>query len=281
MTRMSRFTVLLASVLLGLNEATAAPPSTDSLTSEFMQLSGLDYQLQQIPEQVLMGFEQQGRRLPSERRAALRHVIAQAYRADRLKAFVSRELARTARPDVLTKSLAWLRSDLGRRITKLEEAASEPSAVREVQQFARQLQSSPPPQERLRLAERLDRATNSTETQLDLMESTMLGVATAADATLPPQQRLGEERIRTQIARQRAALHTAAQQQVLLSSLFMYRSVSPAELEQYLAFLESEAGKEMYSATNHAFKGALKAAIHRMSRSMMDAIKPPAGRAGT
>jgi hypothetical protein len=105
-----------------------------------------------------------------------------------------------------------------------------------------------------------------------------LGIASAYDATLPAAQRTGVEQIRSQLARQRETLRQPIQNHVMISLLRSYRTLPQEELRQYVEFLESEEGLGFYTQTNIALKGALEISITRVSRAMMDILKPPAGR---
>lgn len=75
------------------------------LVRDVMALSGLQHQIQQIPQQVLAGFDQQGRKLPGEQQAALRHALATSFDATMLDGVIAKNLESSLGPDVLTATL--------------------------------------------------------------------------------------------------------------------------------------------------------------------------------
>jgi len=252
----------------------AGPASPESAIKEVMTLSGMQHTLRQIPQQVVAGFDQQSQKIPAAQQAALRRALGESFDAPMMERHVAKELRETLRPEVTAKTLEWLRTDLGKKITTLEEAAGNPTRVAELQVFAKQLEKTPPPQDRLQLIRRIDMATNASELLLDVTESMMVSIASAYDATLPAQQRTGTDRIRVQVSRERDAWRPQAQTHVLISMLYTYRSLSQTELDQYVAFLETESGLEFYVQSGAALKGAMDLGIHRATRAMMEILKP-------
>lgn len=258
--------------------AWAATDEQKILVRDVIKLSGLQHEIQQLPQQVLAGFDQQGRKLPVEEHTALRQALATSFDAAMLERQITQELEASLRPEIIRATLKWLRSDLGQKVTKLEEAASHPKALEELRAFAKQLEKAPPAQDRIQLIRRIDQASNGTELLLDISESLALSVASAYEATLPAAQRTGLEQIRSQLARQRDTVRQQLQNHVWMSLLRTYRTLPQEELRQYVQFLETEEGLNFYTQSNIALKGALEISITRVSRTMMDILKPPAGR---
>lgn len=248
------------------------------LVQDIMALSGLQHQIQQIPQQVLDGFDQQGQKLPGEQRAALRHALVTSFDATMLERAIAQNLETSLRPSMLTATLTWLKSDLGRTITKLEDAASEPTFQQELRSFATRLEKTPPDNDRIQLIRRIDRASNSTEMLLDISESLGLGVAAAYEETLPAAQRSGLDQLRNQLARSRELRRQQMQNHVWVSMLLTYRTLSQDDLRRYVEFLETEDGLGFYTHAQYAIKDALDISITRISRAMIDILKPPAGR---
>lgn len=277
-TIITRFILQMLLISVFVIPASAVPEDQKVLVREVIKLSGLQHEIQQLPQQVLAGFDQQGRKLPVEQHAALRQALATSFDASIIERQITRELEATLHPEIIKATLKWLRSDLGRKVTKLEEAASSPRTQEELPAFAKQLEKSPPPEDRVRLIRRIDQASNGTELILDISESLAVSIASAYDATLPASQRTGVEQVRRQLARNRDTLRQQVQNYVWISLLRSYRTLPLKELRHYAEFLESEAGLGFYAQANIAFKGALEISIARVSGAMMDILKPPAGR---
>lgn len=275
-----RFVSLLLALLIScsVSPAWTAPSPNDNSIQNLMRLSGLEQQIRQIPSQVVLGFDRQGRKLPVEQHTALRRALTDSFNSSRMERQVFQELQTGLRPEVVERTLAWLRSDLGRKVTLLEEESSGSKAMEELQAFVQQLQKTGPAQDRLQLVRRLDQAANATELMLDVTESMLISTASAYEATLPAAQRVGLDRIRVQISQQRSTWRPQVQNQIVVTMLYTYRSLSLKELEAYVTFLETEHGLEYSSQASAALKHALDLSIHRASGVMMDILKPPAGR---
>jgi len=268
MTTITRTLVSLLTVAYLALPAHAAAPNKEALAKELMKLSGLEQQIRQIPQQILAGFDKDGKKLPPQRYTALRRVLSQAYDAQTLEQHVYRRVHSELNHELATKTLGWLRTDLARKITKLEEQASTPQAIQQMEVFAKKLESSPPSQQRLGLARRIDLATDATELMLDITESSTFGLAMALDATLPPDQRQGEARLRVQMERQRQKLRETYQELSTVNALFTYQSLNDAEVERYVDFLESEVGTQYTTLANTALKDALYEAGTHVNRGM-------------
>lgn len=251
----------------------SAAPGKDALTQELMKLSGLERQIRQIPQQILAGFQKDGKKLPPEQYAALRRLLSEAFDARGLERRVAQRMHHDLSETVMTRALEWLRSEPGRKITRLEEQASTPQALQQMRTFAKQLQTQPPSQERLQLARLIDRATGTTEMALEILETTTFSIAAAVDATLPRDQRQGQDRLRIQIDRQRPKWRETLQEFVLASFLFTYQSLNNADLERYLEFLESDAGRDYSNVAGIALKEALSISIDQVSHGLVEELK--------
>ena len=246
----------------------AEPSSNEALTKELMKLSGLEFQLRQSSQQMLDGLNERRKELPTDQHNALRRALGEAFKAETLERLVSQHIQAHLPRDVAEKTLVWLRTDLGRTITKLEEAASTTQGTQKMQSYAQQLAATPPPPSRLQLARRLDRATRSSETLLTLMEAMELGIAQAADAAEPKERRLGIDRLRVQIERKRPLLREASEQSSIVAMLYAYQSLSDDQLERYRDFLTSEIGRRYITVTTTAVREAHLMAIDKMSRAL-------------
>jgi hypothetical protein len=250
----------------------AAAVDREALVKDLIKLSGLEQQIKQIPQQVLIGFEKDGKKLPPAQYQTLRRMLNQSFNPVALQTHVHKRLRAELDPVVAKKSLEWLKSDLGRRITKLEEAASTPQALKELQGYAAHLKASPPSQERLTLARQVDFATHATENNVEIIEASTFSIAAAMDATLPQDKRQGQDRLRILTDRQRPKWREASQDMTLVSLLYTYQRLTDQELERYVEFLETDIGRQYNNAASDALKDALYVAIERMSQRLTDIL---------
>jgi hypothetical protein len=271
---MSKVTCLLSALLLFASAAAAATDREASL-KDLMKLSGLEQQIKEIPQQVLTGFDKDGKKLPSSQYQRLRRVLNDSFSPKIIQTHVYKRLQTELDPIVMKRSLEWLRSDLGRKITKMEEAASTTSALKEIDAYGKQLKAMPASALRLTLARQIDFASHSTEANLEIQEATAFSIAAALDAMLPDEQRQGQDRLRILMDRQRPKWREALQDLTITTVLYTYQHLSDQELERYVEFLESDMGREYTNTINAALKDALYVSIERVSQSLADILKPP------
>jgi hypothetical protein len=140
------------------------------MAADFMALSGLDNQIHQMPrwyatlvDQVFAGIELGGHRIPGKTKRIVRQTFLDAMDGNVLQEEVRHRLGRELPEDVAKPTVAWLRTDLGRRITALENEASSPETTLQQAAFAMQLQLEPPSPDRMQLTRRLEEATGSSD----------------------------------------------------------------------------------------------------------------------
>lgn len=261
-------------VIAGEPRAPQAPVSTQV---DLMSLSGTRQQIRQIPHQVLTTFDQGSQQVPTTRKAVVRRVISQAFEASHLERRVSVRMAKELPREHSAKVLDWLRSDLGRKISKLEDHGWTPQTVTQREAFAATLRTTPPSPTRLHLMRRLDLATSATETLLEAYEVSAFGSAIAQDSTRPAGERVGEDRIRVQIDLDRQRTRDRSQELVTTTFLFMYQPLSDLELERYVEFMESESGREYQEVATAALKDALYESGEAMSRGLASLLEKSKG----
>lgn len=119
----------IALSLLVSSAAQAQAPPGEAALDELMHQSGLWTQLPQFEATVREGFAAELGKLHQrndEVAEKVRKAVAAAYSGDRLRATVRRELGARLSAEDVAAVLAWLGTDLGVRITALEERAGEP-----------------------------------------------------------------------------------------------------------------------------------------------------------
>ena len=121
----------------------------------------------------------------------------------------------------------------------MEESASTPEKMIEMQQYAMQIQESPPQQERLELIQKLDSATKGTDAGVEVAMNTQMAVAIAIVASLPREQQPTYDQIVSMVEKNRPQMENLIQAQTTVFSLFAYEKASNAEIAQYLSFASS------------------------------------------
>jgi hypothetical protein len=225
--------------------------------------SGIDKQVRQLPllirASVVQALEQDDRikEMPRHTKLAISGSVQQAFSPERFKQTIIKEVKSSMTVKDLDTVLKWLDSPLGKKLTRLEEAASTPETLSEVKKFATRLKQSPPAATRLNILRKLDAAVKATETNVEIAMNTQLAVAFAVVKSLPEEQQGSFEDIAAQLKKNRPQIEAVMKSQTLIFSLYTYQSLSDGELEAYIRFATSPAGVKYHGATISGFKKAL------------------------
>lgn len=260
--RKTFFAFLLA---FACHAALAAEPSRS--VAELMQLSGLWKQVGELQAQIRAGIEEASRedsganRLQAEELRQLMNRAADAYSPEKLRAAVAEELAARLSVADEARVLEWLRSDLGRRFTALEERSADVASQERIEREAAPHAASLP-SARLDRIRRFEKAARVGEAGTDITINTALGVAYGVMLAAPQADPALLGPLRQRLESQRPAINKLMVQRMIEAMAYIYRDVPDEELDKYAEFAESPAGRRYHEASIRAVDTALvKAAI--------------------
>jgi hypothetical protein len=244
--------------------ATATEPQIADPGRELIQRSGLYDQLGQVGPAIEAQIAAQSStsKLPLDARAALGAALREAYAAEPLRESALATLRRGIRSEHYAATHAWLTSERGRSITRLESLASQPEATSEMQGYAASLQRTPPPPDRVALIQELDRATGTSELMLEMINGTF--AATVRGMSAAQGQSISAAEIHAKLHEMRATTQQTVEQAALVSLLFTYRSAPTEELRPYLEFMKSPPGRWYRDLVLDALGAALAQANTRL-----------------
>jgi len=251
----------------------------DAQVEELYTKSGLQKQLDQIPLVLQATLEDASqkdttlRKLPKNINWAIRTLAQKAFAPATLKETILREFRQKLAVEDMKAVLTWLDSPLGKRCTQLEEAASTPQAQAEMQQYAAQLQSSPPTRERVEIFRKFDSATKATESGVEMALNSQIAVTLALLAVLPSEQQKSLDDITREVEKHKPNIEAAMRSHLLVSFLYTYRDLSDAEIRQYIDFAKSAAGSRYQSVGTAALKKALIGASIQWGKSIGEAVE--------
>ncbi len=220
--------------------ADSEPYSQD--TRDLYRLSGLETQIASLELQIVENISIQTQPLSEDIRRTLIESVGGQFDSGAVREAALARLEEGRNPAHSKAALDWLRSPVGRRITKLEEAGSTRDGFLEIQAYARALAEQPPPQDRVTLAERLDAVTGATDLAVGATLGSSLVIAVVINATRPVPDQISLDDLREVIEAQREQLRPLLQQLTLVSFLYMVRELPEGDLERYIGFLESDSG---------------------------------------
>lgn len=249
--------------LLGLGlmaSATVHARTDDALTEDLMRKSGLWASLKEVGPQLQTQLEQnlaQARvRLPEQGLAHLRDAAAAAYAAEALRTKAKSLIGESASPGHAKALLAWYEGPLGTKITRYEEASAtlDPATSAEQGQ-AQWARASAQRRKQLKQLVALTRSAElATRVAINTAVAVQVGAVTSPEAKASNQGQpvVSAEQIeamRSALLRQAPEIEKAATDTLLASFALTYSHITDAELQRYLSFLGSTAGRHFTAIT--------------------------------
>jgi hypothetical protein len=285
--RMMKILIQVVLILLLAPLCSHAADRDNAMVQELFSKSGLEKQLNNLPLSIQAAFDQAEqqdrylRSLPKRVTEIIKTQARESFRPKNLKPIIFGELSSKLNSNDIRKVLAWLNTPLGKKCTRLEEAASTPEAYAAMQEYTDSLKKTPPTAERLDALKKFDSATRITETSIDSVMSMQVAVAFAITATLPKEQQMSLERIAAEIEKNRSEIEPDIAAQTLVSLLFTYKSLTEAELSEYTAFVSSPAGVKYHDVTSGALKKAIMNGSFAWGTAIGEALKEESKRSDT
>ena len=273
--------------VVGAEDATPTPPSTvvavskytepsvsstPATVAEILDLSGIRAQLPSIATSLGAEYVPRPDQLEGRDSARVTRIVGQHFAAERLYAAIQHDFRRQTDPQQLDALAAWFRSPLGRRITALEIAASQPDAAPAIAAFAAKLKTTPATAGRLELVHRLDWVSGTSDDTTDLALAIARSVARAGAVSTPAERRARPGLAERRVDEMRGQIAGAIGETVLAQMLYTYAALSDEELKAYVDFLASPHGRA-YSRISHvALLRAVREAADRTAIEIARAV---------
>jgi hypothetical protein len=248
--------ILALAFLVLLHAAAPAADANGRRTDDLLHASGLWKQLGEIDPAIrMMLAESQEKartdpaasRLGPEELKRLSAAMAASFEADSMRRIVSENLARRLSAEDERAALRWLDSNLGRRITRMEERAEEATAAPVRAKLGKELLEKAAPARRKQY-ERLAAAVNAGNAGADLMINMTSAMLYGVASTVGGVDAGTLRKVRAQIAARRPELVRGMREQALVGFAFAYRGLPDGDLDTYVEFVESPAGRRYSDA---------------------------------
>lgn len=175
----------------------------------------------------------------------------------------------------------WFRTPIGQKVREASLESAAPDAAQRAQSYAIQMQSTPPTDKRLALIERAIAADDTVNMRAEISIAVVRGSTLALAPNMPPEKRPRPGEMEQMASRIRAQFQSGEmREQTLYVTLFVYRKLTAIELEEFVRFVESEAGRSVTTAFNGALAGATEEIIRQAFTAALKA-KPPKREAAT
>lgn len=247
-----------------------APVTLDAL----FELTGTRRQVTGLTQRLAREFRPGKGQLPASAEATIERVVAESFTPDAVTRLAREEFARGLDRTRLEAKLSWLRSPLGHRIAALEMATAEPDQDRRLAQFARQLASTPASERRHQLIERLDWVSGGSDVSADIAAALSSSIARAVAASTPGGPPISRRQIDSQTDEIRATTAGRVRQATVVSMLYTYRTLTDEELERYVEFESTEAGRWYNGLLRRALLAALTRVFDETAQAVFAAVPP-------
>ncbi len=240
--------------------------------------SGVKEQIRHLPRALQAGFDQlrtqdtRFQKIPQEVYADIRGRIAEAFVTENFNEIILQNIEAQMSHHEMQGILNWFNSPLGKKCMQLLNTSSTPKATAEIQAFVKKSQESPPPSARMELMRELASATKMIETTVEIAVNTRLAIETAHAMSSPSTGQKPFSKIFEEVDRIRPQLEPMIRQQLVPGLIYIYRSLSDAELRQYIAFAKSSVGMKYYATIADGIREALLDGSIRFGSSMADMV---------
>ncbi|WP_412473621.1 hypothetical protein [Halobacteriovorax sp. YZS-1-1] len=214
----------------------------EKLVDEIVDLSGIEKQtlsLSDILEQQANTQTAQAKNLSADEKAKLKELILSGFKAERILSSIKKKMISSLSEKELKSLVKFHKQEKILKVSRLEEAASTPEAMVEMQSFAQGLAKNKPSQDRIQTAMKLLHETRMLEFMVDVMVNIIKGVGEAAQ---------GEKIQEYQIDLMKTQMRPQLQNVLLVQTLYTYKPLSKKEFETYLADIAGN--KELKKVSN-------------------------------
>jgi hypothetical protein len=271
---MTRFALLL--VLATGNVLAAGPVDIDTAARIYQDAAVRDQvraSLVAMPKQIRDMFSRDdSSRLTDEQLAAVDAAAIHGFRIDVFEAPALNALAENLDPASIAKIEAFLQSDLGKRMVA-DDVASATMGEANIDKVMSGEISVPLTPKRAALIDKLEHATRSTESTVDIFLGMGQAVAVGTAIGSGLDQRSVAERAQKSGEASRAGLEHDMREPMRRFLAYSYRDLSDSDVKHMLAFLESPAGSRYVTAYNAAMGAGYDAMGKRTGEQLGESLR--------
>jgi hypothetical protein len=244
---------------------------------ELFTKSGLERQVGQIPAALALGLEQarqQGAPVDAKFLQAWAEAVPNTYKAEKLLTFIDEGLQKLLTPEDERALLAHYNSPLGRRITALEIKNSDLQAKAEAEAYAQKLLADPSAHaDRLARYQEIDKAVGGTTMAVEMAMGMQLALQVGMISAMNGPKDFDIPAIKAALEKTRFAVAQQIASMVLTSFAYTYRDLSNKELNAYLTFLNSPAGKKFSVGISQLLSDAMTVQAQELGRQLIQTLE--------
>ena len=270
-------TILRALLLLLLTVTMVNSRAADNpidIAKKLFVLSGLSAQIQYIPETFELGvvsiLEKQQRKNNINTKEVQHFVnrVRESYSVEKMSDVILSDLSQQLTSINTQPVFQWLSSDLGQHFTFLEKRSSQPEQMVKMGEYVLGLSDTPLNESRWNLVVQLSQAISAKKTTLHVLLAQKLAEELTQSQFIPVKTRPSLSKVVDRVSQQQATIEEEITNLVIYGLLFTYQTASYQELELYLKFANSSAGKMYHKSLSDAYHKALIDAGNRYGRAL-------------
>lgn len=266
---MKYYGLLLFSIILCLpvTELQAQSDEQNESVEAFFQLSGLEVQIRELPGIILSQFEDEIELVPVNARDQIREEITKAFDPDTIVEDARTYLLENLDSDNIKIVVDWLQEPLTQKMNQLEMDSNDDISFAKRDAFFQELEFNPPTESRLDLLNRLESSTDATYYLVSIITDMYLSLIRTINPYLEADKQLSNNRIAQMRTTIMGELTTMYQNITHAMNLFTYRDVTDSELEEYVAFYETPAGKWFADVSYDVIESVLQKSNERLTEN--------------
>lgn len=224
-----------------------------ALIEKVLELSNIKKQVEYMPLRVSEEYSQHKLRIRPEMYEAGSKIMLAAYNEKSLYYSITDYFSKNFNRAYLLEIKDFLESPLCRKIIELEDKVSNVESVDKIKEFGDGLVKNPPSDKRAELIKKLDEVVGATDIQIETVVSMYKGIAFAIDPVVIEDKRLHLGELDRLAEEMRKQLRNILKDVMSVSFLYTYRSLPDEQLQQYIDFWSSDAGKWFNRVSDEAF----------------------------
>lgn len=242
----------------------------DAKIEQFMALSGIGEMLESMPGQIESLIDQLvAASANPEQERKLMQALADAWSPAAVRASVEDFIRQSSDAAEIDRLLQWKVSPLAKKMMAVELASYAPTFQEDFGRFMAGLEANPPDEETSQAIGRLVMRAHLA----DMMVESMVQATEAMAVALVNAGMVDNEEavagLRAQLDSMRAQLQPRMQRRATLLSLYIYRDVSNAELDEYSAFYASDLGKRELALAYGSLEVALSQWVNESAGALV------------
>lgn len=236
------FSGLILGCALATQSVAAQSKVSDADVYRLMDKSGTTRMIEALPMQmVAMGQQMSLTAKDPAKHKQFMEAFTSSIKTDKMLQIVAENLGKNANTSEVKELLSWMNTDLAVKVLNAESAAYQPDFEQNLMRYMADLQSNPPTQARTQAILSYVESTEMVDQGMKVVMSVIENMFAAFKAAKPGDAQFASM-LDGQLGQMETMMRPAFEQQMVMSSYYIYRDISEEDLSNYGAFFKTELG---------------------------------------